>query len=148
MQLAMYSDELPREYCVRLLPSCRESEPGGSPFLQFAYDEISGLEIDRLLGYAGICAANAPIGLDYDAPARFLGADSRNRVLLFPLAGLEKHLMNQEPEIAELLRKLGSLDDFVENRGDAMTAIEYLTAGVLACIRFCTAHGQALTITW
>jgi len=124
------------------------SEPEQVPTLQLSYDEITAADLDRLLGYAGISSANAPIGLDADFQPHKIRSDPRSEFLLFPLAELEKHLTAEEPRIADLLRALGSMDAFVEARGNAMTAVEYLTAGLITCIQFCRTRNQALIITW
>lgn len=148
LKLGSFSEQLPAE-CREQLSShdpCGAQKDG--PFVQLAYDEIDNQEIDRLLGYAEIPSANAPIGLNGDfAPVR-LGTDPRTQILVFSLSRLEEHLNTQEPGVVQSIRQLGSMDAFVAQRGDAMTATEYLTSGVLACIEFCKKNKQALVITW
>lgn len=55
---------------------------GRPPFVQVAADELAGEDVDEILGYAGIPASNAPIGL----PMTFEPFSSEG-VLLFPLEG-------------------------------------------------------------
>lgn len=119
-----------------------------APSLQLSFNEISAAELDRLLGYAGICSANAPIGLDADFTPHTVGPDADTQFLLFPLAGLEAHLITEEPKVAESLQASGSMDAFVRERGDSMSAVVYLTAALLSCIQFCRMNKQALLITW
>jgi len=118
------------------------------PSLQLSYDEIPATELDRLLGHAGISSSNAPVGLDADFLPRTVGADPRTQFLFFPLVGLEKHLTAEEPHIANLFRAADSMDAFVKQRGNAISAVEYLTAGLLTCIQFCRTSKHALIITW
>ena len=61
---------------------------------------------------------------------------------------LTEHLTIQEPNVVQKIRDLGSMDAFVDERGDNLTAVEYLTGGVLACIDFCRKNKQALVFRW
>lgn len=150
MQLGACFDQVPAE-CrnqVTTSPLGSPGDPEEVSSIQLAYHEIPAAELDRLLGYAGITSANGPIGLDADFLPRAIGSGVRTQFLLFPLAGLESHLTAEEPRIADALRTLGSMDTFIQQRGDAMTAVEYLAAGVLTCINSCRTMKQALVITW
>lgn len=148
LKLGSFSAQLPAECREQLSSSDSCGDQMDGPFVQLAYDEIDNQEIDRLLGYAEIPSANAPIGLNGDfAPVR-LGTDPRSEILVFSLSRLEEHLNRQEPGVVQSIRRFGSMDAFVAQRGDAMTATEYLAGGVLACIEFCKKNNQALMITW
>jgi hypothetical protein len=148
IQIANYLEQIPSE-CKNLLSALHSTgDPTFQPTIQLSYDEISGHDIDRLLGYAGISSANTPIGIDAAFLPLVLGTDPKSQVLLFSLAELEAHLARAEPAIAERFRTLGSMDQFVADRGDAMTAVEYLTGGTLECISFCRAKKQAMIVRW
>src|SRR6266496_1212010 len=130
MQLGTCFQQVPAECRDQLrassLASSSQHEP--VPFVQLSYQEIPMPEIHRLLGYAGISSANGPIGLDAEFLPHTIGPDPldpQTQFLLFPLSGLERHLVAQEPRVAESLQTLGSMDAFAHDRGDAMTAIEY-----------------------
>lgn len=116
---------------------------GRRPFVQLAADELVGEDVDEILGYAGIRASNAPIGL----PIAFEPVSSEG-VLLFPLEGLEQHLGQVASDIVQAVDRAGSMDAFAEQRGEGMGAREYLVGGVLECIRFCRSRGEALVIRW
>src|SRR6185369_16138602 len=46
-----------------VVPDGQLCDPAQRPFVQLSYQEIPADEIDAVLGYAGIAAANAPVGL-------------------------------------------------------------------------------------
>lgn len=133
------------EALLGLLPASAEASVAGEqrPFVQLAAEELAGEDVDEILGYAGIPASNAPIGL----PMRFQPMSSEG-VLLFPLEGLEQHLRQVAPDIVQAFNRSGSMDAFAEQRGDSMGGREYLVGGLLECIRFCRSHDEALVIRW
>ena len=148
MRLGTELENVPIDIRRQLTSSDDASTLAYGPFLQLSYDEIDTQEIDRLLGYADISNTNTPIGLDGDFHPRIIGTNAETHVLLFPLQELEEHLTKCEPATIRMLKDLGSMDAFVNERGEEMTAVEYLAAGIVACILFCKKNNQALTISW
>lgn len=112
------------------------------PFVQLSYQEISGEDIEAVLGYAGITAANAPIGLPRDFEPFRTGGDC----LLFPLSGLEAYLRTTQSELIGEYESHDSFEKFLESRD--LAAREYLITGVMECINWCRKHQAALTIQW
>lgn len=119
------------------------SVPEPFPCLQLAYDEIEGAEIDTLLGYAGIPQANSPLGL----PGTFAPTTTSGGWLLFPLDDLAAHLRSAAPDVAAAYEHAGSVEAY-EATAEEFGAREYLVAGTLETLRFCTEHGLALHIRW
>ena len=117
------------------------------PFVQVAADEIPGEEVDEILGYADIPVYNAPIGLPFNFDPLPLGKEP-NELLLFPLDGLEAHLRNAARDIFLSFDQQGSMDAFVDWRGEELSGRECLVAGVLECIRYCKRTKHALVIRW
>jgi hypothetical protein len=148
VRLGPLAEKLPSECKTQFESNDPVSDRRHGPFVQLAYDEIRKEEIDRLLGYAEISSSNAPIGLEGDFPPVRIGTDPRSQILIFSLSRLEEHLLRQEPDLVQLIRELGSMDAFVAYRGEAMTACEYLTGGLLGCMEFCRKHKQGLAIQW
>jgi hypothetical protein len=114
------------------------------PFIQLSNDEIEASRIDLLLGYEGIAAANAPIGLP--------GLEKKQQLssgpLLFSIEGLERHLEVVSPSVASLFRLTGSMDALVALRGDDLSAEEYLVGGLLELCRYCRERCRAMIIRW
>lgn len=117
------------------------------PFVQLAAHEMPGDEVDRLLGYAGIPASNAPIGLPLTFEPQRLG-EALGADLLFPLDGLEAHLRDVAPDVLSAFEKAGSMDALVASRGESLSGREYLVGGVAECIRYCRQNVEALMIRW
>lgn len=110
--------------------------------MQLSHQEIPEDDVEGVLGYAGITAANAPVGLPCDFEPRKVGRDC----LLFPLTRLEAHLRNTQSEVIKEYEHHGSFEQFLESRD--MPARDYLVAGLLECIKWCCKHRAALTIRW
>lgn len=128
------------------LPS---NEPTRSvPFVELAYDEISAEELDRVFSYADIAKTNSPIGIDCNGTPVLLGGEAENNFLLFSIDELETAIRRDFDEISSSYQRVGSMDALVGELGDSMTAIEYLVAGVLDCIRFCKEFGYSIAIKW
>jgi hypothetical protein len=117
-------------------------EPGKRPFVELSYQEIPEEDIEQVLGYAGITKANAPIGL----PCEFEPRKCGRGYLLFPLAQLDAHIRKMEPGVAAEYERHESIVQFLESRN--VLARDYLTAGLLECIKWCSRHRAALTIRW
>lgn len=117
-------------------------EPGNRPFVELSYQEIPEEDIEQVLFYAGIAKANAPIGLPCEFEPRKCGRD----YLLFPLAQLDAHLHKIEPGVAAEYERHASIAQFLDSRD--VPAREYLTAGLLECIKWCLRHRAALKIRW
>jgi len=119
----------------------------GLPFVQLSYDELEGAEMDRLLGYAGIPQSNRPIGLIGDFNPTVI-EPSGNERLLFPVQGLAQHFRSVAPDVFDAFNAAGSMDAFADQRGDQMSATEYLVGGTLECIRACERMHLALCFRW
>jgi len=104
---------------------------------------MSGEEVDRILGYTGIPTYDTPIGLPLD-----FEPIATERGLVFSLFKLEEYVALVAPGVALQLRASGSMDQLANLRGKDLTAPEDLAGGVLACIDFCKAHGEALVFHW
>jgi hypothetical protein len=117
-------------------------DPGQRPSVQLSHQEIPGNDVEAVLGYAGITAANAPVGLPGDFEPRKIGRD----YLLFPLSGLEAHLRKTQSEVIAEYERHSSFEQFLASRD--MPARDYLVAGLLECIKWCREHRAALTIRW
>jgi len=113
------------------------------PFVQLNSEEMSGEEVDQILGYAGIPTYDIPIGL----PLEFEPI-ATERGLVFSLVKLEEYITLVAPDVVIDVRSSGSMDQFANLRGNDLTARQYLVGGVLACIDFCKAHGEALLFHW
>lgn len=148
VKLEGFSDQIPFNLYQKLDSSNLSINQNDSPFVQLGYDEIADEEINRLLGYAGIASVNAPIGLNGDFAPVLIGTEPKTQVLLFSLPRLEQHLSTVEPDLVRQIRNLGSMDSLVDKRCDALTASEYLTGGLLACIEYCRTKDQAIIIKW
>jgi hypothetical protein len=130
------------EILAAVVPDEQLCDPGQRPFVQLSHQEIPEEDVERVLGYAGITAANAPVGIPCDFEPRKLGRD----YLLFPLPRLEAHLRSIQPNVITEYERYSSLDQFLESRD--MEARDYLVAGLLECIKWCCKHRAALTIRW
>ena len=125
-----------------------EITPNKSLFLQVGYNEIAGEELDRILGYRGIAQANKPIGLPCEFDAFSWARSTGSETLLFPLSGLYSHFREVAPVIFNEFGTYGSMDAYVDFKGDEMTAVEYLVAGSLECIAFCNRNRFGLALHW
>lgn len=85
-QLSQFASDIPGLSAA--LDSDDPEVPHMRPFVQLSSDEMSGDEVDRLLGYAGIPSSNSPIGLPFSFDPIRVGAELAPHVLLFPLDGL------------------------------------------------------------
>jgi hypothetical protein len=113
------------------------------PFVQLNHEEMSGEEVDRILGYAGISTYDTPIGL----PLEFEPITTE-RGLVFSLVKLKEYITLVAPDVALDVRTSGSMDQLANLQANALTARQYLVGGVLACIDFCEEHGEALLFHW
>ena len=112
------------------------------PFVQLSHQEIPSEDVEAVLGYAGITAANAPVGLPCEFEPRKMGESC----LLFPLPQLETHLRNTQSTVIAEYERHSSFEQFLASRD--MPARDYLAAGLLECIKWCYKHRAALTIRW
>lgn len=140
-QLKHISEEA-TELLAYVVSETQLCDSAARPFLQLSYQEISTEDIEMVLGYAGITAANAPVGL----PADFELFQTDGDCLLFPLSGLEAHLRTSQPELIGEYEIHDSFEQFLESRDIA--AREYLITGVIECINWCRKNQAALTIQW
>jgi hypothetical protein len=145
--IATFIDSVPTVFREAIdLPS---KEPARSvPFVELAYDEISVDELDRVFSYADIARMNSPIGIDCISSPFLLGGEAKNNFQLFSIDELELAIRRDFEEISSFYQRIGSMDALVVELGDSMTAIEYLVAGVLDCIRFCKEFGYSIAIKW
>lgn len=127
---------------VSIVPDEQLCEPAQRPFVQLSHQAIPTEDVEQVLGYAGITTANAPVGLPCDFEPRKLG---RN-YLLFALPRLEAHLRNTQQDIIAEYERHASFEQLLESRD--MTAHDYLVAGLLECIKWCSKHRAGLMIQW
>jgi hypothetical protein len=125
-----------------VVPDAQLCEPAQRPFIQLSHQEIPEEDVEQVLGYAGITAANAPVGLPCDFEPRRVGG----HYLLFPLPRLEAHLRRTQPEAVAEFERHASFEQFLEARD--MPARDYLVGGLLESIKWCSKHRAALTIRW
>jgi hypothetical protein len=125
-----------------LVPDTQLCDPAQRPFVELSHQEIPEVDVEAVLGYAGITKANAPVGLPGDFEPRTV---ARN-CLLFPLSGLEAHLRRTDAGVIAEYERHSTIEQFLESRD--MSARDYLVAGLLECIKWCRKHRAALTIRW
>ena len=125
-----------------VVPDTELCDPTQRPFMQLSHQEIPENDVEAVLGYAGISAANAPIGLPGDFEPRKVGRDC----LLFPLSGLEAHLRRTDAGVIAEYERHHRIEEFLKSRD--MSARDCLVAGLLECIKWCRKHQAALTIRW
>ena len=114
--------------------------PEERPFVQLSYNEITGQELDRILG-GDICAATCIVGLPGGTERALPGTD----VLLVPLSNLANRLRTAEPQLAMEFDAHGT-DAIMASR--EVTVAEYLVLGMLHCIAWCDTRRAALMISW
>ena len=136
------SDGQAADLLASVVPDTDLCDPAQRPFVQLSHQEIPEDDVEAVLGYAGITAANAPIGLPGDFEPRKVGRNC----LLFPLSGLEAHLRRTDAGVIAEYERHRSIEEFLGSRD--MPARDYLVAGLLECIKWCCKHRAALTIRW
>jgi len=125
-----------------VVPDSQLPSASDRPSVQLAHSEITDEDVNRVLGYAGIIKANAPVGISGPTEPRALGRD----FLIFSLSGLEAHLREVASDTITECDRAGGFHAFVESR--EVSAFEYLVAGLIECIRWCEVHRAALSIRW
>jgi hypothetical protein len=121
---------------------------GPRPFVQLSAFEISEEDQDEAFDYAEMTMASVPIGLPLEIEPVSFGEDPRQRITVFPVEGFYSYLVTVAPDIIAAYEKAGSLQAYLDVRGDEITAREYLYAGLANCIDYGKREGQALTIEW
>jgi hypothetical protein len=119
-----------------------------APFVELAYHEITDEELEKILNYSGITEANGPIGIDCRGASIFVGDSPDSRFLFYPLNELESYIRRNQPEIVHKYDQLGGMDELVDALGEEMSASEYLTGGLLDCLRYCKEKQCGLSIRW
>ena len=121
---------------------------GSRPFVQLSVFEISEEDQAEAFDYAEMSMAAVPIGLPLEIEPVSFGEDPRQRITVFPVEGFYSYLVTAAPDIIAAYEKAGSLDAYLDVRGDEITAREYLYAGLANCIQYCEREREALTIRW
>lgn len=139
--------QLPDSYRNQLqLPSNLDEDQ--TPFVELSYDEISDEELNKILNYSGITNANGPIGIDCHGEPVFVGESPDVRFLFYPLNELESYIRRNQPEVVQKYDQLGGMNELVVDLGDDLNASEYLTGGLLECVRYCRQNQCGLSIQW
>jgi hypothetical protein len=125
-----------------VVPDSQLPPSADRPCVQLAHSEITDDEVERVLGYAGITRANAPVGVPVLTGPRSVGRG----FLVFSLHDLDAHLREVAHGVIAECESVGGFHAFVESR--EVSAFEYLVAGLAECIRWCLAHRAALSIRW
>lgn len=115
------------------------------PFVQLSRDEMSGDELDQILGYREIPSFDGPIGLPLAFEPIAIGG---RKILVFPLAAFLDSLREVDGALVAELESAGSMSSFIEKRNEEISAREYLIGGTWECVRYCRERAHALQIRW
>ncbi len=118
--------------------------PAARPSFQFGYREVGLDTLKRVLGYAGIVDTNTPLGV----AGLFDPVAEEGEWVIFPLAGLRKHIEHTSGAAYEEFSRFRSLASFECARGTGITPADQIVIAVLECLEFCERNRLILAFGW